>query len=41
MNTWLIGVAIEVCDLEFPAYFLIQAECLEQAEAGVVYMGST
>lgn len=41
MNTWLIGVDIEVSDLEFPAYFLIQAESLTLAEAGVVYMGST
>ena len=41
MNTWLIGVDIDVSDLEFPAYFLIQAESLALAEAGVVYMGRT
>lgn len=41
MNTWLIGVDIEVSDLEFPSYFLIQAESLTLAEAGVVYMGGT
>lgn len=41
MNTWLIGVDIEVSALEFPAYFLIQAESLALAEAGVVYMGRT
>lgn len=41
LSTWLIGVDIEVFDIEFPANFLIQAENLPQAEAGVIYMGST
>lgn len=41
MNSWLIGVDIEVSDIEFPAHFLIQAENLQLAEAGVVYMGNT
>lgn len=41
MNTWLIGVDIDVSDLEFPSHFLIQSETLELAEAGVIYMGST
>lgn len=41
MNTWLIGVGIEVAELEFPSHFLIQADSPELAEAGVIYMGSS
>lgn len=41
LNTWLVGVSVEVDGTEMMVYYLISATDLEHAEAGVLEMGRT
>lgn len=41
LNTWLVGLSVEVDGTEMMVYYLISATDLEHAEAGVLEMGRT
>lgn len=40
LNTWLVGLSVEVDGTEMMVYYLVSATDLEQAEAGVLEMGA-
>ncbi|EDJ8987497.1 hypothetical protein GFI10_25845 [Salmonella enterica subsp. diarizonae] len=41
LNTWLVGLSVDVGGTEMMVYYLISATGLEHAEAGVLEMGRT
>lgn len=41
LNTWLVGLSVDVGGTEMMVYYLISATDLEHAEAGVLEMGRT
>ncbi|EJI4859022.1 hypothetical protein RTS15_005238 [Salmonella enterica] len=41
LNTWLVGLSVEVDGTEMMVYYLVSATGLEHAEAGVMEMGRT
>ena len=41
LNTWLVGLSVDVDSTEMMVYYLISATGLAQAEAGVMEMGRT
>ncbi|EKP5434609.1 hypothetical protein P3N87_004877 [Salmonella enterica] len=41
LNTWLVGLSVDVNGTEMMVYYLVSATDLEQAEAGVLEMGRT
>lgn len=41
LNTWLVGLIVDVGATEMMVYYLISAADLEHAEAGVMEMGRT
>lgn len=41
MNTWLVGLSVDVGGTEMMVHYLISAIDLAQAEAGVLEMGRT
>ncbi len=41
LNTWLVGLSVDVDGTEMMVYYLISASDLAQAEAGVMEMGRT
>lgn len=41
MNTWLVGLIVDVDGTEMMVYYLVSATDLEHAEAGVLEIGRT
>ena len=41
MNTWLVGMSVDVDDVEMMVNFLVSAADLAHAEAGIQAMGRT
>lgn len=41
LNTWLVGLSVDVGGTEMMVYYLVSATDLAQAEAGVMEMGRT
>lgn len=39
LNTWLVGLSVEVDGTEIMVYYLVSATDLAQAESGVLEMG--
>ena len=39
LNTWLVGLSVDIGGTEMMVYYLISATDLEHAEAGVLEMG--
>ncbi|SUF49589.1 putative cytoplasmic protein [Salmonella enterica] len=39
LNTWLMGLNVDVGGTEMMVYYLVSATDLEQAESGVLEMG--
>lgn len=41
LNTWLVGLSVDIGGTEMMVYYLVSATDLTQAEAGVLEMGRT